>query len=50
MIKLNLTFVLMFLSLFSIAQENKTSVSVSPSNNERIQQFKKEQAEKNYYY
>ncbi|MFN8231033.1 MAG: hypothetical protein U0V03_08955 [Bacteroidia bacterium] len=40
----------MFLSLFSIAQENKTSVSVSPSNNERIQQFKKEQAEKNYYY
>jgi hypothetical protein len=50
MIKHNLTFVLMFLSLFSIAQENKTSVNVGPSNNDRIQQFKQEQAEKNYYY
>ncbi len=50
MIKHNLTFILIFLSLFSIAQENKINVSTSPSNNDRIQMFKKEQAEKNYYY
>ncbi len=50
MIKHNLTFILIFLSLFSIAQENKINVITSPTNNDRIQMFKKEQAEKNYYY
>lgn len=37
-------------SHFLTAQESKVSVQVSPASSEVIEQFKKEQAEKNFYY
>lgn len=37
-------------SHFLTAQESKVSVQGSPASSEVIEQFKKEQAEKNFYY